>query len=142
KPHEEAAKNAKIDALKISESEKELLKNNRDSKDAKELAKKFSKELKVEEKDYRPILQNEECSEWDARDKKVKALEALRPQSLPTALGFADFGPKPRETFLLARGDFHAKGELLEVGFLSALTRGKTAAEYWTAARAQSRRPD
>ena len=52
--------------------------------------------------------------------------------------GFADFGPKPRETFLLARGDFHAKGELLEVGFLSALTRGKTAAEYWTAARAQS----
>ena len=69
-------------------------------------------------------------------------MEAGKPKPLPTALGFADFGARPRETFLLARGDFRAKSELVELGFLTALTRGKTAADYWAAARAGSRRPD
>jgi hypothetical protein len=69
-------------------------------------------------------------------------VEARKPKPLPTALAFADFGPKPRETFLLARGDFRAKSEPLEVGFLTALTRGKTPADYWSAARAEGRRAD
>ena len=65
-----------------------------------------------------------------------------KPKALPTALAFADFSAKPRETFLLARGDFRAKSEPVELGFLTALTRAKTPAEYWAAARAGSRRPD
>jgi hypothetical protein len=56
KEHETAVKNRKIDALQIKPEEKDLLKNNADTKAAKDLAKKFSKELKVEEKDYRAIL--------------------------------------------------------------------------------------
>ena len=142
KPHEAAARHAKIDTLKVSDDEKTLLKNDPDSMRAKELAEKLSKELKIEDKDFRPFLSDEARGEWDAREKAFKAAEARRPKPLPTALAFADFGPKPRETFLLARGDFHAKREPVELGFLTALIREKTPADYWTAARAESRRSD
>ena len=142
KPHETAARQAKIDALKVSDEEKTLLKNDANGAPAIELAKKFSKELKVEDKDYWQFLSDEERAEWDAREKALQVVEAGKPKPLPTALGFADFGARPRETFLLARGDFRAKSELVELGFLTALTRGKTAADYWAAARAGSRRPD
>ena len=142
KTHETAARNAKIDALKVSDDEKALLKNNPDAKDAKDLAERFSKELKVEDKDFRPLLSDEERAEWDARETALKAVEARKPEALPTALAFADFSAKPRETFLLARGDFRAKSEPVELGFLTALVRGKTAADYWAAARAESRRSD
>ncbi|MBI3414924.1 MAG: DUF1553 domain-containing protein [Verrucomicrobia bacterium] len=140
--HEPAARHAKIDALKISDDEKVLLKNDPDDKDAKELGKKFSNELKVEDKDFRLLLSEAERVEWDSREKAVKAVEARKPKAPPSAYGFADFGPKPRETFLLARGDFHAKSEPVELGFLTALTRGKTPADYWAAARAGSQRSD
>jgi Protein of unknown function (DUF1553)/Protein of unknown function (DUF1549) len=142
KPHETAARAAKIDALKASDDEKALLKNDPEGKQAKELAKKFSKELKVEDKDLRPFLSDEERGEWKAREKALKAVEARKPKALPTALAFADFGTKPRETFLLARGDFRAKSEPVELGFLTALTRGKGPEDYWAAARAASRRSD
>jgi hypothetical protein len=138
KPHETAVRHAKIDGLKISDEEKHLLKSDPQAKEAKELEKKFSKELKVEDKDYRPFLSAEERGEWDTREKVLKSAEARRPKALPTALGFADFGAKPRET----RGDFRAKSEPVELGFLTALTRGKSPADYWTAARSESRRPD
>src|SRR6266446_5104528 len=142
KPHETAARHAKIDALKISDDEKALLKNNPEAKEAKDLAERFTRELKVEDKDFRSLLSDAERAEWDAREKALKAGEARKPEALPTALAFADFSAKPRETFLLARGDFHAKSEPVALGFLTALTRGKTPADYWAAARAESRRPD
>jgi len=142
KPHQTAVKHVKIDALKISDEEKALLRDNPDAKEAKKLAEKFSKELKVEDKDYRQFLSDEERAEWDAREKAFKEVEVRKPKPLPTALGFADFGPKPRETFLLARGDFRAKSEPVELGFLTALTRGKTPADFWANARSNSRRSD
>ena len=142
KAHETAARNAKIDALKISDDEKALLKNEPDSKQAKELAKKFSNELKVEDKDCRPFVSEPEGTEWDEREKALKAVEARKPKPLPTALAFADFGPEPRETFLLARGDFRSRAEPVEVGFLTALTRSKTPADYWENARSTRRRND
>ena len=142
KPHETAALHAKIDRLKVSTEEKTLLKNNPDAKEAKELAKKFSKELRIEDNDFRPLLSEEERAEWDSREKAFKFAEARKPKPLPTALGFADFDAKPRETFLLARGDFRVKSEPVALGFLTALTRGKTPADYWSAARADRRRSD
>jgi hypothetical protein len=142
KPHEVAVREAKIDALKITDDEKALLKNEPDSAKAKELAKKFSKELKVEEKDIRQVLSEPERADWDSRENALQAVEARKPKPLPTAFGFADFGPKPRETFLLTRGDFRAKSEPVELGFLTVLTRGQTAAEYWSTARAESCRSD
>ena len=140
--HGPAAEHAKIDALPISGSEKALLKNDPDAKEAKALAGKYSKELKVEDKDLRQFLSDKERGEWNALENALKVAEARKPKSLPTALAFADFGQKPRETFLLARGDFHAKSEPVELGFLTALTRGKSPADYWETARAASRRPD
>ncbi len=142
KPHETDARHAKVDALNISAGEKALLKNNPDATEAKELAKRFSKDLKIEDKDFRQFLSVEECVQWDSRENTLKTVEARKPKPLPTALAFADFDARPRETFLLARGDFRAKSEPVELGFLSALTRGKTPGDYWAAARTESRRSD
>src|SRR5439155_11391657 len=50
KTHQTAARNAKIDTLKITNDEQALLRTNSSDPEAKELAKKFSKELKVEDK--------------------------------------------------------------------------------------------
>ena len=142
KPHQSAARRAKIDALKIKEKEKAILNDEPDSKAGKELAKKFSKELKVELKDYRPFLSDEQRAEWDQLQSAVKAIEMRKPRPLPTALAFADYGPEPRETWLFSRGDFHSKKERLELGFVSVLLRGKTPEDYWDTARAQKRRDD
>ncbi len=142
KPHETAVRHAKIDALKIGDDEKALLKDSPKDPQAKELAKKFAKELKVEDKDYRQFLSDEERAEWDARAKAFKAVETRKPKPLPAALAFADFSAKPRETFLLARGDFRAKSEPVELGFPTVLTRSRTPADYWAAARSEVRRPD
>lgn len=140
--HETAARHAKIDALKISEDEKALLKSHPEAEEAKRLANNYSRELKVENADLRPFLSDEELADWDSHEKAFKEVEARKPKPLPAALGFADFGAQPRETFLLARGDFREKREPMELGFLTALTRGKTPADYWTDARAESRRSD
>jgi hypothetical protein len=142
KAHATAARFAKVDALKLTDKEKSLLTDDPESKQAKELGKKFSRELKVEDKDYRPFVSETERGEWDEHEKAVKAVEARKPKPLPTALGFADFSDKPRETFLLARGDFRSKKEPVELGFLAAVTRGRQPADYWAVARAESRRND
>src|SRR5262249_10810950 len=47
-----------------------------------------------------------------------------------------------RETFLLARGDFRAKSEPVELGFLTVLMQGKTPADYWKLADWENPRPD
>jgi hypothetical protein len=140
--HESAARDTKIHALTISDEEKALLKNDADSARAKELAKKFSKELKVEDKDIRTLLSEMERKEVAEREQALKTIEKRKPKALPTALGFADLSNKPRETFLLARGDFRAKSEAVQLGFVTALTRGKTPEDYWSAALADRRRPD
>jgi len=142
KAHGTAARNAKIDALKTGDEEKTLLKNEPESKRAKELAGKFSKDLKVEDKDYRGLVSDAERADWDKLERGVKEVEARKPAPLPRALAFADFSAKAPETFLLARGDFRSRTEPVELGFLTALTRGRAPADYWSAARLESRRSD
>ncbi|HKQ36511.1 MAG TPA: DUF1549 and DUF1553 domain-containing protein [Verrucomicrobiae bacterium] len=142
KSHESEARQAKIKALEITDAEKAALINEPDSKTAKDLAKKFAKELRVERKDCRPFLSEDDRAEWDRLQKEVKDIEARRPKTLPTALAFADYGPEPRETWLFSRGDFHSKKEQLELGFVSVLLRDKTPEDYWKAARDQKRRND
>ncbi len=140
--HEAAARDTKVDALNLGPEEKTSLKQNSETPAAQELARRFTKELKVEPKDLRPFLSGPERDAWDATEQAVKAVEARKPKPLPTALGFADFSANPRETFLLARGDFRARSEPVELGFLTVLTRGKSPADYWSAARAKALRPD
>ncbi len=140
--HEAAARAAKVDALSLGAEEKALLKQNSETTAAQEMARRFAKELKVESKDLRPFLSSSDRDAWDASEQAVKGVEGRKPTPLPTALGFADFSAEPRETFLLARGDFRARSEPVELGFLTALTRGKSPADYWSAARTNPLRPD
>jgi hypothetical protein len=72
----------------------------------------------------------------------IKILEAAKPAPMPTAFAIADAGAKPRETWLLDRGDFRRRKEPVELGFLTALTRNRTASSYWAAAKAQGVRTD
>ncbi|HUR45431.1 MAG TPA: PSD1 and planctomycete cytochrome C domain-containing protein [Candidatus Saccharimonadales bacterium] len=139
KSHESEARDARIDALKASDDEKALLRSGKPNKD---LAKKFSKELKVEDNDLRGFLSAEEGAEWDRRKADLKSLEARKPKPLPSALAFSDYGPKPHDNFLLARGDFRARSEPVELGFLTVLTHGKNPEDYWAAARRTGRRQE
>jgi hypothetical protein len=140
--HEPAARQKKIDSLKLGDAEKALLKSTPESKESKDLAKRFAKELKVEDQDLRPFASADEQATWDLREGALKEVASRKPKPLPTAFGYADFGATPRETFLLARGDFRAKSEPVELGFLTALTRGRAPGDYWSAARAEGRRPN
>jgi len=72
----------------------------------------------------------------------MKKVQSEQPKTLPSALAFADSSSEPRDNRLLARGDFHNRKEPLELGFISVLTRGKTAADYLNEARAHRLRDD
>lgn len=92
------------------------------------------------------LLKETDPAELKLRQKEkgefLKTLETRRPRAVPTALGFEDFGSEARETFLLDRGDFRAKAERVQLGFLSVLTQRKTAEEFLSEARRSPRRSD
>ncbi|MGI8602590.1 MAG: DUF1549 and DUF1553 domain-containing protein [Verrucomicrobiales bacterium] len=140
--HKSVALHRKIDSLKITEHDKTLLKTDAESERAKELAAKFAKELKIEDNDYGPLMSEDERRDRATLERELKVIEARKPKPLPTVLAFADYEAKPRETWLLARGDFHVKTEPVVLGFVSVLERGKGAADYWAVARMHSRRND
>src|SRR4029079_11883562 len=94
----------KVDRLKITDEEKALLISDPKSDRAKELAKRFARELKVENDDLRAALPETKREEWDRLAGELKKLESDEPKHLPSALGFADSGPEPKDNWLLARG--------------------------------------
>ncbi|MBC7820213.1 MAG: DUF1553 domain-containing protein, partial [Planctomycetaceae bacterium] len=53
-------------------------------------------------------------------------------------LGYRDFGPDPKPTWLFHRGDYYDRKQPVQLGFVSILTNGKSPDEYWKAAREQS----
>jgi hypothetical protein len=136
------ARGEKVTALKISDEDKKLLMDDPENARARELAKKYAKELQVEDADLLRVAPAEERAAWKSRERVLKAVEARKPSPLPTAFGYADFDSRPRETWLLARGDFRLKDEPVELGFLSVLTRGRSPAEFWATARQDARRKD
>jgi mono/diheme cytochrome c family protein len=135
--YETASRLTKINALEIPPEQREALK-----KGNKELEQKFSKELKLEDRDVRAAASEEERQQWDTLSAELKTVERRKPDALPTALAFADFAAEPRGNWLLARGDFRLKKEPVWFGVLTVLTRTKSASDYWNAARAASRRDD
>jgi hypothetical protein len=142
KTHEPAARRAKVEQLSVPAEDKEALLAEPRTERGKELAKKFSKELKVEDDDVRALLSTERREEWDRLSADLKRIQNEQPMPLPTAVAFADSGAEPRDNWLLGRGDFHSRKEPLELGFVSVLTHGKSAAEYYQEARASRLRDD
>ena len=141
-PFVEPLRAAKIAKLKASEDEKRLLSGTPGDPEAKKLGDRFKKELAVEDAEYVAALPPELKARWDELDAPVKALAKRKPTALPTAFAFADFAPEPRESWFFERGDFMARKEKMDLGFLTVLTTGKTADEYWKIARDGKLRDD
>jgi hypothetical protein len=135
KPHQGVLRVAKVDALPLSDDEKKRLKEEPESDAAKKLAKKHEKALAVSDDEFRKAFSDDERQRWDALKKEVEAVERQRPQPPPSALAITDTNAEPQPTWLLERGDFYARKEKLELGFLSVLTSGKSPKEYFSIAR-------
>src|SRR5262249_21230800 len=101
----------------------------------KKLAKQHAKALAISDDEYRRAMTEDERGRWDVLKNEVEFIVRSRPQSPPTALAIVDLKPQPEPTWLLERGDFYAKKELLKVGFLTVLTGSRTPESYWLAAR-------
>ena len=106
----------------------------RDWLSAKKVPEKQVKALEIREKEYL-ALGDDDRKTWDALKAELEAVRRERPEPPPAALAIADRDAKPAPTFLLERGDFYARKEPLELGFLSVLTSGKAPVEYLASAR-------
>ncbi|MEO8352963.1 MAG: DUF1553 domain-containing protein, partial [Chthoniobacteraceae bacterium] len=141
-PIEKNVRAAKIAQLKISDDEKRLLREEPGDNAAKKLARRFKKELKIADPDYVAALPEDKRAHWNELDARVNAIAKRQPAGLPTAFAFADFAPEPRESWFFERGNFMARNEKMDLGFLTVLTNGKTADDYWKAARESKLRDD
>ena len=141
-PLENAVRAAKIAKLPLPEAEQQLLKDQPGDFEAKKLANRFKAELKVEDADFAARFSPEQKARWAELNGRVTAITKRRPAALPTAFAFADFAPEPRESWFFERGDFMARREKMDLGFLTVLTNGRTAEDYWQSARAARRRDD
>src|SRR5262249_51672418 len=99
KPHEPALRNARIEALPISDAEKKLLKEQPAPEAAKKLAKKHEKALSIGDEDYRRVFTAEQRRQWDALKNELDAVQRSRPQSPPTALALIDKKAQPEPTW-------------------------------------------
>lgn len=132
----------RIERLPLSEAEKALLRDQPDSAPGKALAKQHAKALALSDDEVRAALDDAARQRWDELAAAVAAMRAREPVVLPVALAFKDFGPKTAPSWLFRRGDFHDHTTPVELGFLTVLTRGKPAADYWQEARAAGDRGD
>lgn len=140
KPYENLLRASKIDALTIGDAEKKLLREQPASDEAKKLSRQHEKALTLLDADYRRVMTDDERRKWDELKNGLDAVEHSRPSSPPTALALIDTQPQPQPTWLLDRGDFYAKKEQLQVGFLSVLTGSRSPEDYWAAARREAER--
>jgi mono/diheme cytochrome c family protein len=137
-----AVRTRKIDQLKLADDETALLRDKPDSTEAKSLAKKHAKALAITDADLRGAMDDVTRRRWDELASELAAVQNREPKSLPAALAFRDAGSKPAVSWLFRRGDFHDREIPVELGFVTVLTRGKPAADYWKEARAAGDRTD
>lgn len=133
---------SKVQKLEISEDEKQLLMEKPDDPASKKLADRFKKQLKIEDNEYVAELTADEQSRWKELETAVRNVNERKPAALPMAFAFADFAAEPRETWLFERGDFMARNQKLNLGFLTVLTSDKSPEQYWSVARETKRRDD
>jgi cytochrome c553 len=133
---------AKIAKLPIPEAQKTILRNKPGSAEAKSLAKKYEKPLTVTDDEVWKATDDAARKRWDELARELATVRKREPKSLPIALTFRDKGSKPMESFLFRRGDYHDHTIPVELGFVTVLTRGKPASDYWKEARAGGDRTD
>jgi mono/diheme cytochrome c family protein len=133
---------AKIARLPISDAEKALLRDAPDSTEAKQLRKKHERALAVTDDEVRNAADDAARRRGEELAGRLAALKKEEPRDLSYAFAFKDMGPKPAASWLFRRGDFHDRAIPVELGFLTVLTRGKPAADYWKEARAGAERTD
>jgi hypothetical protein len=134
-PHAASLRKAKIDALAIGDEGKALLKEQPDSEAGKKLADRHKKALAISDDEYRRVVSDEQRKKWDVLKEDVEAVRRAEPRKPPTALAIVDRQATPEPTWLLERGDFYAKKDLLRLGFLTVLTGSRPPEDYWIAAR-------
>jgi hypothetical protein len=135
-------RSAKIDRLPISDAQKALLRDKPESVEAKSLAKKHEQALALTDDEVRKAADDAARRRWDELAGELAANRNREPTAPPVALGFKDSGPKPAASWLFRRGNFHDHTIPVELGFLTVLTRGKSAADYWKEARGSGDRID
>ncbi|HZS05087.1 MAG TPA: DUF1549 and DUF1553 domain-containing protein [Blastocatellia bacterium] len=120
KPYREKLLAAKVDFhFKLAESSGALAGKNPDLYRAA-LAKRFAKDVKLQEEEITTLLQPEERQARKELLDEIKKIEKTRPKPLPAVMAVTD-NPKPGKTFLLKRGDFTQKGEEVQPGLPSVL---------------------
>ena len=132
----------RVRRLDITDDEKRLLRESPDAPRAKKLADRFKEQLRINDEDIVSALSPEAQAKWKAIEGRIEAISARKPKELPKAFAFADFGPEPTETWFFERGDFMARNERMDFGFLTVLTSEKPAETYWRAVRSDRRRHD
>jgi hypothetical protein len=68
------------------------------------------------------VISRDEYAEYSRLMGERKKLKEYKPAGLRQALCVTEIGPKARDTHVLIRGNAHAKGELVQPGFLSVLS--------------------
>lgn len=135
KVHTVPLRNAKIDALTIRDEDKSILKERTDSEEGNKLAKQHEKALAISEDDYRRAFSDDQRRRWDALRNAIEVVKQSEPRRPPTALAVVDRQATPEPTWLLDRGNFYAKKESLQVGFLTVLTGARPPEDYLRTAR-------
>ncbi len=132
----------KIDRLAIPDTDKKIIKEQPNSAEAKRLAKKHERALAVSDDDVLKAADAQARPRGDELATRLASIQKQEPKPLPTALAYKDYGPKPVESWLFRRGDFHDRTTPVELGFLTVVSRNKPAADYWKEAQAGSERND
>ncbi len=120
KPHREKLLAEKVEFhFKLAESSGALKGKNPELVRA-ELAKRFARDVNLQEEEIAPLLSPEETKARRELQEEIKKINKTRPKPLPAAMAVSDH-PKPGKTFLLIRGDFSQKGEAVQPGLPSVL---------------------
>ena len=82
-------------------------------------AEQVEKTLIIEEKDLAPALSQEATSERARVQAKIAALEAGRPEALPTAMAIGEPGREAKPSYFLHRGSAGQKGSLMKPGVIA-----------------------
>ena len=68
------------------------------------------------------VIDQQQFQQYVEFKEEQKKLRNFKPPALGQALVITEIGPKPRETFILARGNAHAPGDPVEPGFPEVLS--------------------